>query len=247
MNTKCAALITLSLTQSVHANNPIILWDIHGVLITRSNTLQHAWNYPDWRKLLTHSSFSLITELLSLSIQHLISAKSSEQFIEKARAHHNPYLEQLIIELVNAQRPIDDMKEIVDELHAAGYEQHIGSNIGKTAFHALIDPNKYPQLAPLFAPMNIARSLVISHEQGAFVEKPSTAFFTQYLQKNNLNPHTQSIIFVDDNATNIAAAQSMGFDGILFKDALKLRHELEKRNILIAPIEQPCTEKTLLP
>lgn len=247
MSKKMATLLTLSLMQQTQANKPIILWDVHNVLLTKSGIMQKAWNYPHWWDAVRHSPFALIKELLGLTIQHFISGRSSEQFIQRARTHNNPYLEQLIIQLVNAQQPIAGMKEIVDELHAAGYEQHIGSNIGQTPFRALIDPNQFPKLAPIFAPMNIEKSLVVSDKYGDFVEKPDSQFFKIYLQKNGLDPQTQPIIFIDDNAKNVKAAQEVGIDAILFENPEQLREELQKRNVLIPHTDQEQTQNTAHP
>ena len=158
-----------------------------------------------------------------------------------------PDLEQLIIQLVNAQQPIAGMKEIVDELHAAGYEQHIGSNIGKTPFLALIDTQKFPHLAPIFEHMNIEKSLVVSDEHGNFVEKPDPQFFKIYLKKNNLDPKAQQIIFIDDNTKNVKAAQEVGIDGILFENPEQLREELQKRSVLVPHIDQEHPQETTHP
>ncbi len=247
MSKKLATLLTLSLMQQAQANKPIILWDIHNVLLTRSGIIEKAWNYPHWWNAIKHSPLVLIKDLLALTVKHFISGRSSEQFIQRARAHNNPYLEQLIIQLVNAQQPMVGMKEIVDELHAAGYEQHIGSNIGKTPFLALIDPNQFPKLAPIFAPIKIEKSLVVSDEYGDFVEKPDPQFFSLYLQKNNLDPKAQPIIFIDDNAKNVQAAQEVGIDAILFENPEQLRDELQKRNVLIPRVNQESAQETTHP
>lgn len=247
MSKKFATLLTLSLIQQTQANKPIILWDIHNVLVTRSGVMQKVWNYPHWWKAIQHSPLLLIKDLLALAVKHFISGGSSEQFIEQARKHNNPYLEQLIIQLVNAQQPIAGMKEIVDDLHATGYEQHIGSNIGQTPFRALIDPKQFPQLAPLFVPMNVEKSLVVSTDNGTFIEKPDPQFFKIYLQKNNFDPQTQPIIFIDDNAKNVKAAQEVGIDAILFENPEQLREELQKRNVLIPHADQEQTQNTAHP
>ena len=247
MSKKFATLLTLSLIQQTQANKPIILWDIHNVLLTRSGVIEKAWNYPHWWNTIKHSPLLLIKDLLALTAKHFISGRSSEQFIERAREHNNPYLEQLIIQLVNAQQPIAGMKEIVDELHAAGYEQHIGSNIGQTPFRALIDTQKFPHLAPIFEHMNIEKSLVVSDEHGNFVEKPDPQFFKIYLKKNNLDPKAQPIIFIDDNTKNVKAAQEVGIDGILFENPEQLREELQKRSVLVPHIDQEHPQETTHP
>jgi len=237
MSKKCAALLTLSLMQQSQAEKPIIVWDIHDVLIHRSGVLKTLWNYTDWWKTLQSSSLGLIKDFMSLTAAHVVSGRSSEQFIQTARVHNNPYMEQLIVALTNSQQPIAGMKEITDALHEAGYEQHVASNIGKTPFHLLIDLDQSPHLAPMFIHINIKKSLVVSKENGNFIKKPDPLFFSMYLEKNNLDPHKQPIIFIDDNSKNIASAQGVGIDAILFKNPKQLHKELQKRNLLMHDAE----------
>ena len=247
MSKKLVTLLTLSLIQQADANKPIILWDIHNVLLSRSGVLSTIWNYNNWWTAIRNSSLGLMQNLMGLTAKHFVSGRSSEQFIQQTRAHNNPELEKLIIQLTNSQQPIAGMKEIVDELHAAGYEQHIGSNIGQTPFHALIDPNQFPQMATIFEHMNIAKSLVVSNDNGTFVQKPDPQFFRIYLQKNGFDPKTQPIIFIDDNQKNIAAAREVGLDGILFENPEQLREELQKRELLIPQTDQEQTQQTTHP
>ena len=247
MNKKFVSLLTLSLMQQAQANKPIILWDIHNVLISRCGVVPTFWSYPDWWNTVKNSSLGLIIDLIGLTTKHLVSGISSEQFIQKARVHNNPYLEKLIIQLTNAQQPILGMKEITDELYERGCEQHIASNIGKTPFIALIDPTQFPHLSPLFEHMNIEKSLMVSDDNGNFVKKPDPQFFRTYLAKNNLDPQTQPIIFVDDNAKNVKSAQEVGIDAILFKNPEQLRGELQKRNVLMPQTDQAYTQETIQP
>jgi FMN phosphatase YigB (HAD superfamily) len=246
MSKKLATLFTLSLMQQAQANKPIILWDIHNVLISRSGVIPTFWNYPDWWNTVKNSSFGLIIDLMGLTTKHLVSGISSEQFIQKARVHNNPYLEKLIIQLTNAQQPILGMKKITDELYERGCEQHIASNIGKTPFLALIDPQQFPHLVPIFEHMDLEKSLVVSDDNG-FVKKPDPQFFKIYLEKNNIDPKTEPIIFIDDNVKNIEAAQGVGIDAILFKNPEQVRTELQKRNILIPCTPQKQIEETTHP
>ena len=49
---------------------------------------------------------------------------------------------------------------------------------------------------------------------------------------NDLNIRPEETLFIDDFEGNIRRAQESGIDGIVFKDAVQLREELEKMNIL---------------
>lgn len=60
--------------------------------------------------------------------------------------------------------------------------------------------------------------------------KPDPKIYERFLEKFSLR--AEKCIFIDDNPANVAAAQMVGMDAILFKDAGKLREELEKREIL---------------
>ncbi len=62
------------------------------------------------------------------------------------------------------------------------------------------------------------------------MEKPDPKIYEFLLQKMEL-PSTK-IIFVDDRAENIEAAQKLGFDAILFTSQNQLQKELKKRGVL---------------
>lgn len=55
--------------------------------------------------------------------------------------------------------------------------------------------------------------------------KPDPAIYHALIQKYNLIPNM--LLFIDDRADNIAAAQKIGFNGIIFNNALQLRSDLE--------------------
>ena len=228
---KLGFLFTLSLMNSVQAQQQIILWDIHGVLLTRSGVANTLWKYEDWWNLITHTSFGLIKDLLVLGVKNLFTPMSSEQYIALAQQHNNPYLEKLIIQLTNSQKPMPGMKEILQALDQAGHEQHVASNIGRTAFLALTNSNTYPDLAPLFEHINIEKSYVVSGENDLFFKKPDHTFFKEYLQKNSIDPQETSILFIDNKKNNIKAAQQVGLATILFKNSEQLKDELKKLKI----------------
>ncbi len=228
-------------TGSLACNNtakPIILWDIHHVLLTPSGPISTILNYKDLRKTFTHMNIWLIKDFISF-ILHGTANKSSEPFLHVARKYNNPYLEQLVIQVTNAQAPMPGMHEIVDELHHAGYEQHVGSNIGITPFRAIIDPRQYPKIAPLFEHIDTKKSQVVSLKNGTEIVKPNPRFFKQYLRKNNITDLQKTpVIFIDDNIQYVTAARKLGIDGILFKNADQLRTELRKKNVAITPAQK---------
>ena len=215
------------------AQQPIILWDIHDVLLQPEDQLVTLFTFPHKKDLFSRISWRLLKSLTSLIAQHLSREVSSEEYIHAAIASGNPHLAELIVAVANAQRPIPGMRQLVQELHELGIEQHIGSNIGKTAFYRLLDGEKHPRITPLLQYMNLDASMVSEYVDGRVVKKPNAFFFERYLEKNNLDPRTTPIIFIDDRWDNVRVAQSMGFDGILFQNPNQLRTALRKRGIQI--------------
>lgn len=211
---------------------PIILWDLHGVLLDQENPITTTLQYPNLRKVITHLSWPLIKNFILLTFRwHDIS---SEEYLALARSHNNLYLEELILQIANAQSPMKTMNSLVDELALLEYPQHIGSNIGPTSFFKLINPQLYPKLAPLFAKLDIPSSQISYFTNSGIIKKPNTRYFKEYLSKNNIDVSKRPVIFIDDNKTNVIAAKSLGFDGIHFKHPYQLRNELLLRGIPVA-------------
>ena len=234
---KLSIILGLSLMNSTHANQPIILWDIHDVLLTRSGIVSTLWNYENWWKLITHTNFWLLKDLISLGVQNLFTAISSEEYIHLTQKHHNPYLKELAIQLTNSQQPIPGMYNLINELHKAGYSQHIASNIGKTSFLALTNPKQSPHLAPLFAHIDKQKSHVVSYENNKTIKKPDPTFLKTYLKKNNIDLKKTPVIFIDNDPNNITSARQVGLDTILYDNPEQLRIELQKRKIAIPRID----------
>jgi FMN phosphatase YigB (HAD superfamily) len=214
---------------------PIILWDLHDVIFEQKNPLCVIFNYPHLNKVITHTSWPLIKDITYELFSNIINQKSTDHYLDIARKHNNPYLEDLILQVANSMRFKPTMDDLVNELATQGYIQHIGSNIGPHAFAQLTNPQLYPEFAPFFALFDLSACQVAQDIDGIFIRKPDPRYFELYLAKNNLDPYTQPIIFIDENYKNIAAAQSLGFDTILFKHPYQLRTELRARGIDIAP------------
>ncbi len=233
---KLLLIILLFFSSFSQAINPIILWDIHDVLLQPKNKIITILRYPYLKQLFANFSWPLFKDLAKLIGKELFGSTSSEEFIQAANQHGNPYLAEIVIRYANALEPIPGIPEIVDELADLGLEQQIGSNIGITIFHRLIDSKENPTIAPLFKHMNIGKSKVVSLINGKLIRKPDPRYFEQYLEKNNIDLKKNPVIFIDDRWENVRVAQAMGFDAILFKNQNQLRIELSKRNI---PIKKP--------
>jgi FMN phosphatase YigB (HAD superfamily) len=120
--------------------------------------------------------------------------------------------------------------DILKELKEKGYTHHVGSNMGVTTFNTITDPQKYPQFAHIFKNFDLDKSQVISHDTDQF-KKPHPHYFELYLKKNNLDPKTTRIIFIDDRRKNIKAANALGLEGVRFKNATQLRKDLADKGI----------------
>lgn len=81
------------------------------------------------------------------------------------------------------------------------------------------------ELLPLLDKHDLRRyfdELIISSETG--LAKPDAGIFAHALEKLGMSAH--EVVFVDDNAANIAAAERLGIRSIHFKDAEDLEEQL---------------------
>jgi len=69
--------------------------------------------------------------------------------------------------------------------------------------------------------------LVISGREG--VIKPDPAIYRLLCDRHDVEP--AEAVFIDDSATNVAAAVALGFDGIVFTDPAQLDAELRERGL----------------
>ncbi len=77
---------------------------------------------------------------------------------------------------------------IIEELASNGYTHHICSNIGLTAFQALVNPQQFPQFAHIFKYFDISKSHVATYQNDNGDKKNQTLFFFRhYLIKNNID------------------------------------------------------------
>lgn len=113
---------------------------------------------------------------------------------------------------------IDGTVEILRELLDAGHRCYALSNWNADTFASIED--RYPFLAWF-------HGLVISGREG--VIKPDPAIYRLLCDRHDVTPETA--VFVDDSATNVAAATALGFDGIVFTDPDQLRAALRARGL----------------
>ena len=114
---------------------------------------------------------------------------------------------------------IPETEAAIEALHARGVPQYGLSNIS----HETLDGTL--ALSPAFSRL---KGLVASGVDG--VMKPDPAIFNLVCDRFGHAPG--DILFVDDSAKNIAAAEAMGFDVHHFTDPAALRPALEARDLL---------------
>lgn len=115
---------------------------------------------------------------------------------------------------------IDGSVAILDELAAAGVPLYAITNYSGEKWAETLP--RFPFLATAF------RDIVVSGHEG--VVKPDARIFRLLLERNGLD--AAGCVFVDDNAKNVAGAQAVGIDAILFTDPEALRHALVSRGLL---------------
>ncbi len=108
--------------------------------------------------------------------------------------------------------------DLVRELHAAGIPMWGLTNWS----HEL-----WPHAPRMFPFLGLLQGVVVSGTEK--VAKPDLAIFQIAVARTGLP--ASDLVFVDDNAANVAAAIRSGLDGILFTGAENLRLELRERGL----------------
>ncbi|GAB3771245.1 2-haloacid dehalogenase [Nocardioides ginsengisegetis] len=139
-------------------------------------------------------------------------ARTRPHWLEHARAYRRHFPASLAGEVPGSV-------DLVRELAAAGVPMW-----GLTNWSAELFPHgraAHPFLDELLL------DVVVSGEEG--VAKPDPAIFEVVRRRTGLPLHT--LVFVDDRADNVAAADAAGMDALLFTDAARLRVDLRERGL----------------
>ena len=115
--------------------------------------------------------------------------------------------------------PVPGSLELVEALHARGVPLYAITNFGADLW-AGFHPTQ-----PVFSRF---RDIVVSGVEK--LVKPDPAIYRLAERRFGLTP--QAMLFIDDNAANIAAVEACGWHGHLFTDAARLEIDLRERGLL---------------
>ena len=108
---------------------------------------------------------------------------------------------------------IEPTVEVLADVRAAGVPVYALSNWSAETF---------PLARPRYPFLDWFDGIVISGEVRA--AKPDRRIYEALLERHDLRPET--VVFIDDVAENVAAAEALGIRSIRFTDAAALRREL---------------------
>ena len=114
---------------------------------------------------------------------------------------------------------IPETEAVIEDLHQAGVPQYGLSNVSMEVIDQVM------ALSPAFRRLS---GVVASGDVG--LSKPDPATFRLACRRFGLQP--DEVLFVDDNAANIAASQALGFHVHHFTDPTALRPALEEHGLL---------------
>lgn len=132
-----------------------------------------------------------------------------------------PTLERMICRWDEPPVMVPGMYELVQELSRAGYGLYLLSNAALR--HDEYWP-RYP-VSRFFGD----RLLISSHEK---ITKPDPRFYRLALERFGLDP--AECVFIDDVPVNAEGAVYCGIGAIVFRDARRLRRELQARGVRLS-------------
>ncbi|NCP25303.1 MAG: HAD-IA family hydrolase [Erythrobacter sp.] len=115
--------------------------------------------------------------------------------------------------------PVPGSLEIVRELHERDVPLYAITNFGAEFWDG------FRPTAPIF---DLFRDIVVSGKER--IAKPDERIFALAARRFGHDP--DKMLFIDDNAANIAAARALGWQVHHFMDASGLRNDLEARGLL---------------
>jgi 2-haloacid dehalogenase len=118
--------------------------------------------------------------------------------------------------------PIAGVPEILGELRSAGVPRYGLSNWSGETFPLAVERYEF---------LRWLDGIVVSGDVG--LVKPDPAIFQLLFERHAIEP--SSAVLIDDSPVNVAAAESHGMVGVLFRDAAALRADLRALGLPVAP------------
>lgn len=118
------------------------------------------------------------------------------------------------------REPVPGTWELLERLRAGGHATYAITNWGRETWPAAL--MLHPRLRTSF------RDIVVSGIER--IIKPDPAIYHLLLERNGLN--AGECLFIDDSPRNVAGAQAIGMDAVLFTDAQTLARDLSARRLL---------------
>ncbi|WP_367186105.1 HAD family hydrolase [Novosphingobium sp.] len=115
--------------------------------------------------------------------------------------------------------PIEGTIALVEALHARGVPLYAITNFGA---------DLWPRFRPTLPVLERFRDIVVSGVER--IAKPDPAIYA--LAERRFGHAGPAMLFVDDNASNIAAVRAAGWHGHLFTDPAGLERDLTERGLL---------------
>ena len=153
------------------------------------------------------------------------SLMSDEEIIAKCIERAPEYEQEIRLLFGKTELLVEEYsysEEWIKSLKEQGYRVYLLSNYGKTAFEAARDHGRLS-----FLPL--VDGGVISYE--VKIVKPEPGIYEALLNKYYLK--AEECVFLDDRADNIAAAEQLGFHGIVvesYEQVIKKLDEMLKEN-----------------
>lgn len=128
--------------------------------------------------------------------------------------------------LASAQRPIGIAVNLLRECYKKEHKLIVLSNWAQDSFNALYNTPQGQQVFKYFKPENIIISGNIN------LVKPDNKAFEYVIKNYKVNP--QDCIFIDDEPSNIIAAQNCGMTGLLIENGnfKKLKTQLKELKVI---------------
>lgn len=115
--------------------------------------------------------------------------------------------------------PVPGTAALIERLVARGVPLYCITNFGAEF---------WPQFRPTMPVLNHFRDIVVSGDE--VLAKPDPAIF--HLAERRFGYPAGEMLFIDDNAANIASAASLGWQTHLFTDAMRLEGDLATRGLI---------------